>query len=125
MRLGHTPLAARAGTSSVSVRICTGTVLVFVITARNGTSAPTDGAISESWYAASPLASLVLTRSTVMTGGMTGLTVTADVSSSDAVWAGLSGLCTPTWAVFTLPAAPAAGAEAATGKSQGRTRGSL
>src|SRR3954454_1290540 len=86
----HTPAAAWAGNSSVSVRIWTGTALVLVMTARNGTSAPSDGATSASLYVPSPSASLVLTRSTVMAGGAgSGAVVTAEVSWSPAVLPGL------------------------------------
>src|SRR4051794_26749880 len=98
------------GSRSVSSLICTGTRLVFVTRARNGTAVPGSGATSASWYAPSPLASFVLTSSTLSTGGGATGVVTAEVSSAVAVRVGLVTSATVTEAVLTLAAALGAGA---------------
>src|SRR5438445_86583 len=88
MRLGQSVASENVvwpGHASVRVSSTTSTVLVLVMTARNGTLAPADGAVSPPVEVASSLASLVLSTVRVMVevSGFTGSS-----RFSDTTWAG-------------------------------------
>src|SRR5687768_413786 len=94
------------GSRSVNDSIVTATSLVLVMTARNGTSAPSSGATSASRYSPMPSALLVFTMVTVTTGGG----VTVEGSSSVSQFSGSMSSQTSTSTVLTLSSSPGAGA---------------